>query len=141
VRHHGHDAPPYQLLVRRWRSRYICGLGEVLRAAWGESHLGLVLTRVRELRLYVAVLAWWAVLLALFVVPMPWTARVAAFSGIAAAPLLLMTWRKRSATKAVFSVVSWCFNAAGLVRGLLTPQRSARAAIDSVEIRNTPGAT
>jgi glycosyltransferase involved in cell wall biosynthesis len=141
VRHHGHDAPPYQLLVRRWRSRYICGLGEVLRAAWGESHLGLVLTRVRELRLYVAVLAWWAVLLAMLVVPMPWAARAAAFSCIAAAPWLLMTWRKRSATKAVFSVVSWCFNAAGLVRGLLTPQRSARAAIDSVEIRNAPGAT
>ena len=140
VRHHGHDAPPYQLLVRRWRSRYICGLGEVLRAAWGESHLGLVLMRVRELRLYVAVLAWWAVLLTMLVVPMPWTVRVAAFPCIAAAPWLLMTWRKRSATKAVFSVVSWCFNAAGLVRGLLTPQRSARAAIDSVEIRNTPGA-
>jgi glycosyltransferase involved in cell wall biosynthesis len=141
VRHHGHDAPPYQLLVRRWRSRYICGLGEVLRAAWGESHLGLVLMRVRELRLYVAVLAWWAVLLAILVIPMPWTARIAAFSCVAAAPLLLMAWRKRSATKAVFSVVSWCFNAAGLVRGLLTPQRPARAAIDSVEIRNTPGAT
>jgi hypothetical protein len=140
VRHHGHDAPPYQLLVRRWRSRYICGLGEVLRAAWGESHLGLVLTRVRELRLYVAVLGWWAVLLAVLVAPLPWTARVAAFSCIAAVPILLMAWRKRSATKAVFSVVSWCFNAAGLVRGLLTPQRPARAAIDSVEIRNTPGA-
>ena len=141
VRHHGHDAPPYQLLVRRWRSRYICGLGEVLRAAWGQSHLGLVLTRVRELRLYVAVLAWWAVLLAVLLVPLPWTARIGVFSCIAAAPLLLMTWRKRSATKAVFSVVSWCFNAAGLVRGLLTPQRPARAAIDSVEIRNTSGAT
>lgn len=141
VRHHGHDAPPYQLLVRRWRSRYICGLGELLRAAWGQSHLGLVLTRVRELRLYVAVLAWWAVLLAVLLVPLPWTARIGVFSCIAAAPLLLMTWRKRSATKAVFSVVSWCFNAAGLVRGLLTPQRPARAAIDSVEIRNTSGAT
>ncbi len=109
-------------------------------AAWGESHLGLVLTRVRELRLYVAVLDggpccspfWWP--------PLPWTARIAAFSCIAALPILLMAWRKRSTTKAVFSVVSWCFNAAGLVRGLLTPQRPARAAIDSVEIRNTPGA-
>lgn len=139
VRHHGHDAPPYQLLVRRWRSRYICGLGEVLRAAWGESHLGLVLMRVRELRLYVAVLMWWAVLLAIWAVPMPWTARALVFSGIAAAPILLMAWRKRSTTKAVFSVVSWCFNAAGLVRGLLTPQRSARAAIDSIEIRSAPG--
>ena len=67
----------------QWSSRYICGLGEVLRAAWGESHLGLVLTRVRELRLYVAVLGWWAVLLAVLVLPMSWTLRMLAFAGIA----------------------------------------------------------
>ena len=36
VLHHGHDGPPYQLLMRRWRSRYICGLGEVLRASLGK---------------------------------------------------------------------------------------------------------
>ena len=135
VRHHGHDAPPYALLMRRWRSRYICGLGEVVRAAWGQPHLRLVLTGVRELRLYAAVLLWWGVLLGGLFVPLPWTMRLAAFSGIAAAPFLLMAWRKRSASKAVFAVVSWCFNAAGLVRGLMAPQQSAREMIGSVEIR------
>jgi len=137
VRHHGHDAPPYQLLVRRWRSRYICGLGEAVRAAWGQPHLRLVLTGVRELRLYAAVLLWWLVLLGCLVVAMPWPMRLAAFSVIAAVPFLLMAWRKRSASKAVFSVVSWCFNAAGLVRGLMAPQRPARERIGSVEIRNS----
>jgi len=137
VRHHGHDAPPYQLLVGRWRSRYICGLGEVLRAAWGQPHLGLVLTGVRELRLYAAVLAWWLVLLTFLMFPVPWAVRLWAFSFTAAAPFLLMAWRKRSARKAVFSVVSWCFNAAGLVRGLLAPQRPAREAVGSVQVRNT----
>ena len=135
VRHHGHDAPPYQLLMRRWRSRYICGLGEVLRAARGQPHLRLVLTGVRELRIYVAVLLWWLVLLALLAVPLPWAARLAAFGLTAAAPVALMAWRKRSLEKAVFSVVSWCFNAAGLVRGLLAPQRPARGAVGSVRIR------
>lgn len=138
VQHHGHDAPPYQLLVRRWRSRYICGLGEVVRAAWGQPHLGLVLTGVRELRLYAAVLLWWLALLALLLMPMPWTVRILAFLLIALAPFVLMAWRKRSARKAVFSVVSWCFNAAGLVRGLLSPQRPAREAVNSVQIQNTP---
>ncbi|MBH2020584.1 glycosyltransferase family 2 protein [Polaromonas sp.] len=137
VRHHGHDAPPYQLLMRRWRSRYICGLGEVLRAARGQPHLGLVLTGVRELRLYAAVLVWWLVLLAFLMLPMPWAVRLWAFLLTAAAPFLLMAWRKRSARKAVFSVVSWCFNAAGLVRGLLAPQRPAREAVGSVQVRNT----
>jgi glycosyltransferase involved in cell wall biosynthesis len=136
VRHYGHDAPPYQLLIRRWRSRYICGLGELVRAAWGQPHMKLVVTGVRELRLYIAVLAWWLVLLATLLVPVSWPLRLAAFLVIAAAPLLLMTWRKRSVRKALFSVVSWCFNAAGLVRGMLAPQRPARERVDSVLVRD-----
>jgi hypothetical protein len=134
VQHHGHDAPPYQLLMRRWRTRYICGLGEVVRAAWGKPHMRLVLTGVRELRLYAAVLLWWLVLLIALLAPVPWTLRAGSFFLIAAAPFVLMTWRKRSVSKAVFSVVSWCFNAAGLVRGLLTPQRSAESPVDSIPI-------
>lgn len=136
VRHHGHDAPPYQLLERRWRSRYICGLGEVVRAGWGKPHLGLVLREVRELRLYVAVLIWWVLLLACWLLPVPWALRLAAFASLALTPFVLMAWRKRSARKAVFSLVSWCFNAAGLLRGLTAPQHSARATIRSVQIRN-----
>jgi glycosyltransferase involved in cell wall biosynthesis len=136
VRHYGHDAPAYQLLVGRWRSRYICGLGEVVRAAWGQPHMKLVLTGVRELRLYVGVLVWWLVLVALLFAPITWMLRVEAFALLAMTPLLLMLWRKRSLRKAMFSVVSWCFNAAGLVRGLLASQRPARQAVDSVQIRN-----
>jgi glycosyltransferase involved in cell wall biosynthesis len=140
VRHHGHDAPPYQLLVRRWRSRYICGLGELVRAAWGQPHMRLVLTGVRELRIYVAVLGWWIALTAVLLVPVGWPLRIAAFTLLAAAPLLLMSWRKRSVRKALFSVVSWCFNAAGLVRGLLASHRPARQAIDSVVVREAHAA-
>ena len=138
VQHHGHDAPPYQLLMRRWRSRYICGLGEVVRAASGQPHFRLVLTGVRELRIYGAVLVWWLLLLCILIVPLPWALRLGLFSLAAAAPFALMVWRKRSLRKAVFSVVSWCFNAAGLVRGLLAPQRPARDAVGSVQIRSKP---
>ncbi len=62
--------------------------------------------------------------------------RLAFFCVIATAPVLLMTWRKRSATKALYSVVSWSFNAAGLMRGLLRPQRPAREAIASRIVRD-----
>ena len=134
VRHHGHDAPPYHLLMRRWRSGYICGLGEVVRAAWGEPHLGLVLTGVRELRLYAAVLGWWALLLYFLIAPLPWALRTGAFALVATAPVVLMAWRKRSVAKAVFSVVSWCFNTAGLLRGLMAQQQPASSLIDSIEI-------
>jgi glycosyltransferase involved in cell wall biosynthesis len=129
--HFGHDAPPYRLLVRRWRTRYICGLGELVRAAAGQPRLPLALQGLRELRLYLAVLGWWAVLASVALWPMPAAWRLAFFCAIATAPVLLMTWRKRSAAKAVYAVVSWCFNAAGLLRGLLRRQRPAREAIAS----------
>jgi hypothetical protein len=129
--HFGHDAPPYRLLVRRWRTRYICGLGELVRAAAGQPRLPLAIQGLRELRIYLAVLGWWAVLASTLLWPLPAPWRLVVFCAIAAAPVLLMTWRKRSLAKALYSVVSWCFNAAGLLRGLLRRQRPAREAIAS----------
>jgi glycosyltransferase involved in cell wall biosynthesis len=129
--HFGHDAPPYRLLMRRWRTRYVCGLGELLRSAAGQPHLRLVVSGLRELRLYLAVLAWWVVLFSVPFWPVAAAWRLAYFCALLTAPGLLMTWRKRSVTKAVHAVVSWCFNAAGLVRGFFRVQRPARALISS----------
>jgi GT2 family glycosyltransferase len=140
VTHYGHDAPPYTLLLRRWRSRYACGLGELVRAAAGQPRMRLVFRGARELRIYTAVLAWWALLVATVFMPAPAAARIAGFAVLACAPLLLMLWRKRSLSRAAYSVVSWCFNAAGLVRGLLAPRRPARDRIASRVIQEPPPA-
>jgi hypothetical protein len=124
VNHHGHDAPPYSLLMRRWNTRYICGLGEVLRNAWRQPHFGLVLTNVRELRLYAVVMLWW---LALLCTPMllstggsEWLAALV----LLCAPVTLMAIKKKSLSKGIFAVISWNFNTAGLLRGLfIRPSR------------------
>lgn len=140
VTHRGHDAPPYQLLLRRWRTGYVCGLGELLRGAAGKPHMRLVLRGLRELRLYGAVLAWWLVLLTVPFWPMPAAGRAAALAALAAAPLLLMAWRKRSLARACHSIVSWCFAAAGLVRGLLHRRHPPRGPIASKVLREPPQA-
>ena len=49
-----------------------------------------------------------------------------------------MLWRKRSLSRAAYSVVSWCFNAAGLVRGLLRQRRPANGHIASRVIQEPP---
>jgi len=117
--HYGHDTPPYRLLMRRWSAGYVCGLGELLRGAIGQPHLRLVLRDMRELRLYAAVLLWWAVLLSVPFWPLAPLARLGCFLGVAAAPVAIMTWRKRSLQRALYSVTSWCLHSAGMVRGLL----------------------
>lgn len=139
--HYGHDAPPYRLLARRWRTRYACGPGELLKAAHEGPHRKLVLREVRELRLYAAVLLWWLVLLTVPFWPVPGTSRAVAFVGLAALPLLAMTWRKRSLERALYSVTSWCVNTAAMVRGWLTPRIPPADRIPSKTIRETANAT
>ncbi len=133
VSHYGHDTPPYQLLFRRWRSRYLCGLGELLRASASgpRQRLLLAFQEIRELRLYTAVLMWWAVLLALLWLPASATSRIFAVTTLLLAPLALMTWRKRSLERGLYAVIAWCFNAAGMVRGLLKKPRFSQPIADS----------
>lgn len=140
VTHYGHDAPPYQLLMRRWRARYVCGAGELVRAALGKPSQRLVL-RLRELRIYAGVLLWWLVLASTPLWPLPVPARAAAFAALAAAPFAIMAWRKRSLRRATYSVVSWCFNAAGMARGLLARRRPPREPIPSLVVHEPPQAT
>lgn len=131
ARHFGHDTPPYELLMRRWRNGYLFGPGELLRAAAGQPRLRLVLQDLRELRIYLGVLGWWALLLSVPLWPLSALARLGCFATLLMAPLLLMAWRKRSLAKARYAVVSWCFNAAGLLRGLLQPCRPVTETIAS----------
>jgi glycosyltransferase involved in cell wall biosynthesis len=138
LHHFGHDAPPYQLLLRRWRNAYLCGTGELLRAAAGQQRLRLVLRDLRELRIYLGVLLWWSVLLSVPFWPLSGQARLAWLSTVLMAPLLLMLWRKRSWNKALYSVVSWCLNAAGLLRGLLQQRRPVTGLIASQLLKELP---
>lgn len=136
--HYGHDAPPYRLLMSRWRTGYLWGPGELVRAAAGKPGLGMVLSGASEFRLYIGVLIWWASLISIPFWSVAWPIRLAWLLVLFAAPFLVMLWRKRSVAKAVYSVVSWCFYAAGLVRGLLRGQKPAQGMIAS-KVINEPG--
>ena len=139
--HYGHDAPPYQLLKRRWKSKYVCGLGELVRGAIGQPHFKLVLRGVRELKIYSAVLLWWLVLATVPFWPAAAIDRVMAFIAIALLPFAAMAVRKRSISRAVYSVVSWSFNAAGMVQGLLRTRKPPRARIASLVLHEPPHTT
>jgi glycosyltransferase involved in cell wall biosynthesis len=129
VRHHGHTLPMWTLVKRRWRSRYVNGAGELIRASIGRSWFWRALACFR---LSIAVLAWW-VTMALAVVVcilsdwVPWYAPAL----LAAFPFIAMVIKKRSLALGMYSVMAWCIDAAGLLRGLLAKQRSPLAPIAS----------
>lgn len=135
VDHYGHDMSAYSLLARRWRSRYINGSGEVLRAALGKPHAPLLLREFNELKIYLAVLGW---LLAAAVVALlqPGFARalvaVAFFLGL---PWLAYLWKKGSVAKATYAYASVVANAGGLLRGFLGARVSPRLPVASRVLR------
>jgi glycosyltransferase involved in cell wall biosynthesis len=141
VTHYGHDAPPYRLLMRRWNSRYACGLGEMVRGALGTPRMRLVLRDLRELRLYLGVLGWWLLLLVAALLPAPAATRAGTVAALAVAPLLAMAVRKRSLERAVYSVASWCVNTAGLVRGFVAPRVAPRDRIASQVLKEPAAAS
>jgi hypothetical protein len=138
VNHYGHDTPHYQLLLRRWKSQYICGLGELLRAAIGQPHLPLALAGLHELPIYLGILAWAVLLLLCLLLPLSTAAQLVLFLSLAIAPFALMYARKRSISKAVYSVVSWLFNGLGLMRGFLRNQLPPQTPIASLNIAELP---
>ncbi|WP_046111099.1 glycosyltransferase family 2 protein [Aquincola tertiaricarbonis] len=119
VKHYGHTESSFKLLGKRWRSRYAWGCGELLRQAWGQAHCGFVISRLHVYRLYGAVLLWMLVVLLMLVLA-AWTQTLGwllAAGVLGVAPVLLMTVRKRSLSRAVYAVSAWVVFAAGLVAG------------------------
>ena len=80
-------------------------------------------------------IVWWFALIFAALLPIGVAQRAAAIAGLAVMPLLAISLRKRSLRKGLFSVVSWCVNAAGLIRGLLGRQRNVTDVVDAVEIK------
>jgi glycosyltransferase involved in cell wall biosynthesis len=130
VDHLGHQRPPYALLLMRWRSRYLRGYGELLRVSWGTPRM---LAAVRKAQIFLAVLLWWAGLLAATTCAvMGSNAAALGLAGLFALPLLLLIVRKRSAPTALYTLALWNLYAAALVTGLLARATDPRAPITGV---------
>lgn len=135
VTHFGHDKPPYSLLVGRFRSHYICGPGELIRAAIGQPRFLDVLAGLKELKLYLSVLVWWAVLASVFWWPLPPGTRFAIGAAVLGLPIGLMVWRRRSLAQARYAVTSWCFHTVGLLLGLSRRRRPPDERIETRTLR------
>ncbi|MGA7802531.1 MAG: glycosyltransferase family A protein [Gammaproteobacteria bacterium] len=118
VKHYGH-ADPFTLLMRkRWRSGYLKGAGEIIRASAGSPYFGVVLKAHAQLFLTAAMwLLTAGALIASF-----WSvyALVIWISAVGLSSLGLAV-RKRSLSRALRSIYVWQYGAAGLIAGLLAP--------------------
>jgi glycosyltransferase involved in cell wall biosynthesis len=140
VLHHGRPEATWPLLRRRWRSRYLDGAGELLRASVGRAWFYRVVQTQRHLVIGLALwLALAASLVALAWTPWPLAATLAAAVGL----VLVRTLRTRSLTDALLGQLVWQVSALAMVRGFLArpkdPREPVAAVLIAEPIRGTTG--
>lgn len=131
VQHFGYSMNAYKLLLRRWKSKYLRGTGEVLRGAIGKPHLPNVIRELPELRLWGAIYLWWLATVAALVVVPGWPWAILAALVLAILPFALMSIRERSIGLGIYAVVAWIFHAAALPLGFFQPRRDPKDWIES----------
>ncbi|KXF79188.1 glycosyl transferase [Paramesorhizobium deserti] len=131
VSHFGHSINAYRLLVKRWQSKYLRGVGELLRAAYGKPYWNNLLKELPELRLWAGVYAWWLAMLALLVFLPDRKWAVAIDLALIVFVVAAMSLKQKSLSLGLYAVVAWCFHAAALPLGFFHPRRAPDAWIES----------
>ena len=131
VRHFGHRMNAYALLLRRWRTKYLMGVGEVLRGALGRPHLGGVLSELTELRLWAAVYAWWFASIAVLILTPDKLLAAGIVLAVLVAVVGLVIARKRNVAMGLYTVFAWFMHAAALPVGFLRSRHDPALPIGS----------
>ncbi len=134
VDHYGHQMGGYRLLLRRLRSGYSSGTGEVLRGAIGRPHLPIVLRRMGHVRVGAAVIAWWLLLLGALVAG-AWPVLAA----LLLAPVAFLSWRRGSPKLGLYSLAAWNVSAWGLITGFLRRRTRPDAPLAARELTVAAG--
>lgn len=131
VKHYGHTIEAFRLLFKRWRSGYIFGVGELIRSAYGKPHFGFILKNMKQLRLYLAYILWWALITVSMIGAISYDWSYMAFALLLITPFLGMIIKKKSLYSGFYSAVASNFNAIGLCVGVLRkPRVSASKLVD-----------
>lgn len=129
--HHGHATSSFRLLLNRWRTRYVYGQGELLRAGLTVGRAGVA---GNKSLLYAGVIVWWMILCALLLGLALSGERVpcaAAFLVMLIGPLLVQWVRKGGFAMALYALALINFHGAGFMAGLLRSRTDPREPIAS----------
>jgi glycosyltransferase involved in cell wall biosynthesis len=121
VDHYGHALPAHQLLMARWRSRYVHGIGELLRSAVGQPYLYMIIRELREIHVYFLVFASWLFLFGwLLFAPFDISFKLVCFTVTALGAIALMVHRKKSLVHALYAIIKWHVHLVAFFRGFFS---------------------
>jgi len=141
IRHYGHRDASARLLLRRWRTRFLMGYGELLRGAWGQPYFWQAL---RPCRLALLAILWWGVSLGLAAAAALGSGSVPdallALAGAAALPFMALLARKRSLERAGYAWLMLQLSAAALLVGLFLKRVAPAAPLAAVVLQDARAA-
>jgi glycosyltransferase involved in cell wall biosynthesis len=135
VLHHGRPEGNWGLLARRWRSRYLDGAGELLRAAVGQRYF--LRAAATQRHLFMGLLLWLGLIAGLLL----WRASHIVLYATLAVAAWLVLWRAMrsgSLLDAAFGQVVWQVTALAMVRGFFVRPRNPRAPVEHVVLKAQP---
>ena len=120
-------------MLYRFHSGQMGGAGAVLRAAIGKPHFRFVASRLNQLKVLGAVLAWWSMLLlGACLAPVAATAAMLLF------PALFLIARRKSVSLGLYSFLYWNLAAIAMLRALASPQAPPQRGVAYSEIKPRP---
>jgi glycosyltransferase involved in cell wall biosynthesis len=136
VDHFGHTTGGYKLLLRRLRSGYAAGCGQVLRRSVRRPHFATVVKKLKHIRVSIAVIVWWCVLATSVLLPVTVGAKLTATLCLLLAPLVFLAIRRRSASLGLYSIFAWNITAVGFISGLLFSRNSKEFTVAASVLRS-----
>ncbi|MEO5573975.1 MAG: glycosyltransferase [Gammaproteobacteria bacterium] len=134
IKHYGHTSPLLTLLKSRFRSKYVQGPGEFLRAALGQAYF---LHVIKEFRVFLGVIVGWLLLMfAAFIIPYSWIPFVI-IACIFIIGAVAMIVRKKSIPLGLFAIIDWNLFAVGTIRGAMHKQIRPNEHIESRILQET----
>jgi hypothetical protein len=135
VLHHGRTESNWSLLKARWRSRYLDGAGELLRAAVGKPYFWRA--ALTQKHLIAGLMIWAGLIGGLVALPVtPWL--LTATWAIIVALILTRARRTGSLADAGFGQVVWQVTSLAMVRGFFTRPRDPREPIEYAVLAEEP---
>ena len=117
VLHYGYETGNWSLLAKRWRSRYLDGAGELLRAAVGKSYFHDV--AISQKHLFVGLGIWAGLITGILLLPaIPWLLTTTLL--VILVLIAIRALRIGSIADALFGQVVWQVTSVAMLRGLLT---------------------
>jgi glycosyltransferase involved in cell wall biosynthesis len=133
VKHYGHVVGGYRLMLRRLRTGYAGGPGEVVRAALGQPHFAEVVRNFAQLRMGLLVMVWWLILGIAAIV-----ANWMVLATMLLLPFLFLSYRRGGLRLGLYSLATWNVNAIGLIYGFLRAPRPAGMRIAAHDLSAAP---